>query len=74
MNSHMPLNVKRRVGDCRIAIVINAMYEYGGLTICCFVDDDDDDDDFCLPCVCSSSSPPASHDDEAGECGLESIE
>jgi len=32
MKSQMPLNVSRLCGDCRIAIVISAMYEYGGFT------------------------------------------
>lgn len=32
INSQMPLKVNFFCGDCRIAIVINAMYEYGGLT------------------------------------------
>jgi len=32
MKSQMPLKVSRLCGDCRIAIVISAMYEYGGFT------------------------------------------
>lgn len=32
MNSHMPLSVSFLCGDCKIAIVIRAMYEYGGFT------------------------------------------
>jgi len=39
MNSQMPLSVSFLCGDCRMAIVMRAMYEYGGLT--CAEDGDD---------------------------------
>ena len=32
MNSQIPDSVSRLCGDCRTAIVMRAMYEYGGLT------------------------------------------
>lgn len=32
INSHIPLKVSFLWGDCSIAIVIRAIYEYGGLT------------------------------------------
>ncbi len=67
INSHIPLNVKRRDGDCNIAIVINAIYEYGGLAICCLVPKD-----FSFELPCSSSISP--HNDDIGELGLKSIE
>lgn len=40
MNSQIPLSVNFLCGDWRMAIVIRAMYEYGGLMSC--------DEDFCL--------------------------
>lgn len=33
INSQIPLSVNFLCGDCKIAIVISAIYEYGGLTI-----------------------------------------
>lgn len=32
INSQMPLNVNFLCGDCKMAIVMRAMYEYGGFT------------------------------------------
>jgi hypothetical protein len=35
INSQIPDNVSLFLGDCRIAMAIKAMYEYGGFTRFC---------------------------------------
>lgn len=40
MKSQMPLKVKRRDGDWTIAMVINAIYENGGLAALFLLDED----------------------------------
>lgn len=63
MKSQMPLKVKRRDGDWTIAMVINAIYENGGLAALFLLDED-----LSLQWSCSSSG----YEDEIGERGLRS--